>query len=76
MIASLAAGASARSADTRLILAGYAVPREAVATVLGAERAAFARAFGRLGDPDEAAAAHRAAGLADVAAVLEAARAA
>ena len=44
----------------------FAVPREAIATVLGAERAAFARAFGKLGDPDEAAAAHRAAGLVDV----------
>jgi SAM-dependent methyltransferase len=41
----------------------FGVPRDAVGTVLGPERAAFARAFGRLGDPDEAAAAHRAAGL-------------
>lgn len=41
----------------------FAAPREAVAAVLGDERARFARAFGRLGDPDEAAAAHRAAGL-------------
>lgn len=46
----------------------FAVPREAIATVLGAERAAFARAFGKLGDPEDAAAAHRAAGLTDVAA--------
>jgi len=44
----------------------FAVPREAVAAVLGDERASFARAFGRLGDPDEAAAVHRAAGLCDV----------
>ena len=44
----------------------FGVPREAIAAVLGAERAAFARAFGRLGDPDAAAAAHREAGLADV----------
>ncbi len=47
----------------------FGVPREAIAGVLGAERAAFARAFGRLGNPDEAAAAHRAAGLTDVVAV-------
>jgi len=47
----------------------FGVPREAIATVLGAERAAFARAFGRLGDPHEAAAVHRAAGLTDVVAV-------
>jgi SAM-dependent methyltransferase len=44
----------------------FAVPREAVAAVLGNERASFARAFGKLGDPDEAAAVHRAAGLGDV----------
>ena len=44
----------------------FAVPREAIGAVLGADRAAFARAFGKLGDPDEAAAAHRAAGLVDV----------
>lgn len=48
----------------------FAVPREAVAAVLGNERASFARAFGRLGDPDEAAAVHRAAGLHDVEACL------
>jgi SAM-dependent methyltransferase len=41
----------------------FGLPREAIAAVLGEERARFARAFGRLGDPDEAAAAHRAAGL-------------
>lgn len=48
----------------------FALPREAVAEVLGAERAAFARAFGKLGEPDTAAAAHRAAGLREVEAVL------
>ena len=41
----------------------FEIPREAARTVLGRERAAFARAFGRLGAPEEAAAAHRAAGL-------------
>jgi len=46
----------------------FDVPRTAIATVLGAERAAFARAFGKLGAPDEAAAAHRAAGLTDISA--------
>jgi SAM-dependent methyltransferase len=40
--------------------------RAAVAEALGAERAAFARAFGRLGDADELAGLHRQAGLADV----------
>ena len=44
----------------------FGVPRAAVAAVLGEERASFARAFGRLGNPDEAAAAHRDAGLHDV----------
>lgn len=44
----------------------FAVPREAIGAVLGPERASFARAFGRLGDPDGAAAVHRAAGLEDV----------
>ncbi len=34
--------------------------------VLGPERASFARAFGKLGDPEEAAAVHCAAGLSDV----------
>ena len=48
----------------------FAAPREAIGVVLGAERAAFARAFGKLGDLEEAAAAHRAAGLVDVEAVL------
>lgn len=48
----------------------FALPREAVADVLGAERAGFARAFGKLGDPDAAAEAHRAAGLVDVEARL------
>ena len=48
----------------------FAAPREAIGVVLGAERAAFARAFGKLGDPAEAAAAHRAAGFVDVEAVL------
>jgi SAM-dependent methyltransferase len=47
----------------------FSKPREAVAAVLGPERAAFARAFGKLGDPEAAAAAHREAGLADVEAV-------
>lgn len=42
----------------------FAVPREAIAVVLG--RASFARAFGRLGDPGEAAAVHHAAGLVNV----------
>jgi hypothetical protein len=37
--------------------------------VLGHERASFARAFGKLGDPEEAAAVHDAAGLVDVEAV-------
>ena len=44
----------------------FAVPREAIAAVLGTERASFARAFGRLGDPEEAAAIHRDAGLREV----------
>ncbi len=44
----------------------FAVPREAIGVVLGEEHASFARAFGRLGDPDEAAAVHRAAGLENV----------
>ena len=47
----------------------FAVPREAIATVLGPERAAFARAFGRLGDPVKAAAAHDAAGLRGISAI-------
>jgi SAM-dependent methyltransferase len=44
----------------------FSVPRETIAEVLGTEHASFARAFGRLGDPDEAAAVHHAAGLLDV----------
>ncbi len=49
--------------------AWFGVPRTAIGAVLGPERAAFARAFGRLGEPEEAAAAHRAAGLLDVEAI-------
>ena len=48
----------------------FAAPREAIGVVLGAERAAFARAFGKLGDPREAAAAHHAAGFVEIEAVL------
>jgi SAM-dependent methyltransferase len=48
----------------------FAEPRAAIGVVLGAERSAFARAFGKLGDPEEATAAHRAAGLVDIDAVL------
>lgn len=44
----------------------FDVPRAAIGATLGADRAAFARAFGRLGDPEEAADVHRAAGLQDV----------
>jgi SAM-dependent methyltransferase len=44
----------------------FGLPRAAVATVLGAERADYARAFGRLGGADEAASVHRAAGFAEV----------
>jgi SAM-dependent methyltransferase len=44
----------------------FSAPRESIVAVLGPERAAFARAFGKLGDPGEAAAAHRAAGLREV----------
>ncbi len=47
----------------------FGVPREAIGATLGADRATFARAFGRLGDPEEAADVHRAAGLRDVGAV-------
>ena len=43
----------------------FALPRAAAAAVLGPDRARYARAFGRLGGPEEAAEAHRAAGLAD-----------
>jgi ubiquinone/menaquinone biosynthesis C-methylase UbiE len=45
----------------------FCVPRDAVAAVLGAERGVFARVFGRLGAPGEAAAIHREAGFRDVA---------
>ena len=48
----------------------FSGPREAIGVVLGPERAAFARAFGKLGDLEEAAVAHRTAGLVDVDAVL------
>jgi len=48
----------------------FAAPREAIAAVLGDERALFARAFGRLGDPAEAAAVHVEAGLSGVEASL------
>jgi SAM-dependent methyltransferase len=41
----------------------FGEPRAAVAAVLGAERAAFARVFGRLGDLDELLELHRRAGL-------------
>lgn len=44
----------------------FSAPREAVAAVLGPERASFARAFGRLGDPEEATAMHLTAGLLEV----------
>ena len=44
----------------------FALPRAAAAAVVGPERADYARAFGRLGDPEQATAVHRAAGLADV----------
>jgi SAM-dependent methyltransferase len=44
----------------------FAEPRAAVAAVLGPERAAFARAFGRLGETGELAAVHRQAALVDV----------
>ncbi len=48
----------------------FSAPREAVGAVLGGERASFARAFGKLGDPAEAADVHRAAGMHDVEATL------
>jgi SAM-dependent methyltransferase len=44
----------------------FGEPRKAIGEVLGPERASFARAFGKLGDPDSAAAAHRDAGLREV----------
>ncbi len=48
----------------------FAIPRDAIASVLGTQCASFARAFGRLGDADEAADAHRLAGLRDVEATM------
>jgi ubiquinone/menaquinone biosynthesis C-methylase UbiE len=44
----------------------FGEPRAAVAAALGAERAEFARAFGRLGDVGELAEVHRRAGFGDV----------
>lgn len=44
----------------------FALPRDAAAAVLGRDRAAYARAFGRIGGPDQATEIHRAAGLTDV----------
>jgi len=44
----------------------FALPRAAAGAVVVPERADYARAFGRLGGPDEATEVHRAAGLADV----------
>jgi hypothetical protein len=44
----------------------FALPRAAAASVVGADRADYARAFGRFGSPEEASELHRAAGLADV----------
>lgn len=44
----------------------FGEPRAAVAAALGAERAAFAHAFGRLGEPGELADVHRRAGFSDV----------
>jgi len=48
----------------------FSAPREAIAAVLGGERASFARAFGKLGNPADAADVHRAAGMRDVEATL------
>jgi SAM-dependent methyltransferase len=48
----------------------FGEPRAAVASALGADRAAFARAFGRLGDAEELADVHRRAGFADVGATV------
>jgi SAM-dependent methyltransferase len=48
----------------------FGEPRAAVAAVLGPERAAFARVFGRLGDLDELIGLHRQAGLDASGAVL------
>jgi SAM-dependent methyltransferase len=44
----------------------FGLPRSAAAAVLGPGRADYARAFGRIGAPEEAAELHRAAGLNDV----------
>lgn len=44
----------------------FILPRTAVGDVLGPERAAYARMFGRLGEAGESAGVHRAAGLAAV----------
>jgi len=44
----------------------FALPRAAAGAVVVPEGADYARAFGRLGGPDEATEVHRAAGLADV----------
>ena len=44
----------------------FALPRSAAAAVVGPKRAEYARAFGRLGDPEAATQVHRAAGLVDV----------
>jgi SAM-dependent methyltransferase len=44
----------------------FGLPRSAAAAVLGPGRADYARAFGRIGRPEEAAELHRAAGLTDV----------
>jgi SAM-dependent methyltransferase len=44
----------------------FVLPRSAAAAVLGPGRAEYARAFGRIGDPEQAAELHRAAGLTDV----------
>jgi SAM-dependent methyltransferase len=44
----------------------FALPRAAAASVVGSDRADYARAFVRLGSPEEATEVHRAAGLADV----------
>jgi SAM-dependent methyltransferase len=48
----------------------FAETRAAVAATLGTEHGAFARAFGRLGEPDDAARLHAEAGLVDVEARL------
>jgi SAM-dependent methyltransferase len=44
----------------------FGLPRAAAVAVVGADRAGYARAFGRLGSPEQATDIHRAAGLADV----------